>query len=95
MERSRKSTIEEFKSSSDFSEAIENAASKYFGKVFDFCKRQLRHHHPDLAIDLEEMGLDHNLLVKKDDDAEGEGADEETVEKGDANSQGDENPPPL
>ena len=86
--RSKKSAVEEFKSSSDFLGAIEDVASKYFGERFDFCKRQLRRHHPDLTINLEEMGLDHDLLVEEDEDEKGEGANEETVEKGDTN------PPP-
>ena len=100
MDRAGKLAVEEFKSSSDFSEAVESASSKYFGEGFDFCKRQLRHHHPDLAIDLEEMRLDLDLLALEDEE-EGEGGEEETVEKGDANPpgdadpQGDDNPPPL
>ena len=80
--------MDKFKSLSDFLGAVEDATSKYFGKGFDFYKRQLRRHHPDLAINLEDMGLDHDLLVEEDEDEEGEGADEKTVEKGDAN------PPP-
>ena len=58
-----KLVVEEFKSSSDFSEVVESASSKYFDEGFDFCKRQLRRHHLDLAIDLEEMGLDLDLLA--------------------------------
>ena len=77
--RSRKSAIEEFKSSSDFLGAVEDAASKYFGEGFDFYKRQLRRHHPDLAINLENMGLDHDLLAEEDENEEGEGAHEETI----------------
>ena len=37
--RSKVLAIAEFKSSSDFQEAVENAASKYFGEGFDFWKR--------------------------------------------------------
>ena len=77
--------MDEFKSLSDFLRAVEDAASKYFGEEFDFYKRQLHFHHPDLAINLEDMGLDHDLLVEEDEDEEGEGANKETVEKGDAN----------
>ena len=50
--------IEEFKSSGDFQEAVEDASSKYFDEGFDFCKRQLRRHHLELDIDLEGMELD-------------------------------------
>ena len=87
--QAKKSVVEEFKSSSNFLEAVEDAASKYFGERFDFCKRQLRHHHPDLAIDLEGMGLDHDLLAEEDEDEEGEGVNEETDKK----DKGDTNPP--
>ena len=85
MTRAKKLAVEEFKSSSNFLGAVEDVASKYFGEGFDFCKRQLRRHHPDLAINLEDMGLDHDLLAKEDEDEEGEGVNEETCEKGDAN----------
>ncbi|PSS11641.1 DNA polymerase [Actinidia chinensis var. chinensis] len=45
--RAKDSAMEEFKSSSYFLRAIEDAASKYFGEGFDFYKRQLRRHHHD------------------------------------------------
>ncbi|GFS33589.1 hypothetical protein Acr_00g0029460 [Actinidia rufa] len=54
--------IEEYKSSNDFHKPMESVASKYFGEGFDFCKRQLAHHQPNLGIDLDGMGLDHDLL---------------------------------
>ena len=87
MTQAKKSIVEEFKSSSDFLETIEDATSKYFGEVFNLCKRQLRRHHPKLAIDLEGMGLDHDLLTEEDEDEEGEGGSEKTDEKdkGDTN----------
>ena len=88
MGRSKKSAVEEFKSSSDFLGAVEDAASKYFDEGFDFCKRQLHRHHLDLAINLEDMGLDHDLLAEEDEDEVEEGANEETFKKGDTN------PPP-
>ena len=88
--RAKKSVVEEFKSSSDFLGAVEDAASKYFGEGFDFCKQQLRRHHPELTIDLEGMGLNHDLLAEEDKDEEGEGVNEETGEK----DKGDTNPPP-
>ena len=102
VERAGQLAVEEFKSSSDYAEAVESSSSRYFGDGFDFCKRQLRHHHPDLAIDLEEMRLDLDLLALEDEgegEGEGEGGEEETVEKGDANPpgdaapQGEDNPP--
>ena len=82
--------MEEFKSSSNFLGAVENAASKYFDEGFDFYKRQLRRHHLELAIDLEGMGLDHDLLAEEDEDEEGEGVNKEAGEK----DKGDTNPPP-
>ncbi|GFY95628.1 hypothetical protein Acr_10g0010130 [Actinidia rufa] len=79
----KEKTVEEYKSSEDFQEAMESAASKYFGEGFDFCKRQLAHHHPNLGIDLDDMGLDYDLLKEEEDDAEDEGGKEEgNKEKG-------------
>ena len=37
--RAKKFVVDEFKSSSEFLEAVEDADSKYFGEGFDFCKR--------------------------------------------------------
>ncbi|GFY93881.1 hypothetical protein Acr_09g0003270 [Actinidia rufa] len=69
-ELAKESAVEEFKSSSEFMVAVEDAASKYFGEGFDFCKVQLRRHHPDLAIDLEGTVVDQDLLVEQDEAAE-------------------------
>ena len=88
--REKKSVMEEFKSSSDFLGAVEDVVSNYFGEGFDFYKQQLHRHHPELAIDLEGMGLDHDLLAEEDEDEEGEGVNEETGEK----DKGDTNSPP-
>ncbi|GFS36637.1 hypothetical protein Acr_00g0047120 [Actinidia rufa] len=77
---SKQSAMEEFKSSSKYEVAIENAASKYFGECFNFCKWQLRHHHPNLAIDLEGMGFDHDILVEEDEN--GGEKEKEDGEKG-------------
>ena len=71
--RAKKLVVDEFKSLSEFLETVEDSTSKYFGEGFDFCKRQLRLHHPNLAINLEDMGLDHDLLVKEEEGKEGEG----------------------
>ena len=62
--------IEEFKSSGDFQEAVEDASSKYFDEGFDFCKRQLRRHHLELDIDLEGMELDVAMLEEKEGEQE-------------------------
>ncbi|GFZ10826.1 hypothetical protein Acr_22g0002240 [Actinidia rufa] len=62
---SKKLAMEDFKSL-DFQDAVETTASKYFGEGFDFCKWQLHRHHPDLVIDLEGMGLNHDLLEEEE-----------------------------
>ncbi|GFY85689.1 hypothetical protein Acr_04g0004270 [Actinidia rufa] len=49
LNKAKESAVEEFKSSSEFMVAVEDTASKYFGEGFDFCKVQLRWHHPDLG----------------------------------------------
>ncbi|GFZ14653.1 hypothetical protein Acr_24g0008430 [Actinidia rufa] len=70
LNKAKESAMEEFKSSSEFMVAVEDAASKYFGEGFDFCKVQLRRHHPDLAIDLEGTVVDQDLLAEQDEAAE-------------------------
>ncbi|GFY91216.1 hypothetical protein Acr_07g0014120 [Actinidia rufa] len=61
LNKSKESAVEEFKSSSEFMVAVKDSTSKYFGEGFDFCKVQLRRHHPDLAIDLEGTVVNQNL----------------------------------
>ena len=68
----KEKAVKEFKYSENFQEAIEDASSKYFGEGFDFCKRQLAGHHPNLGIDLDNMGLDHDLLEEKEEAEERE-----------------------
>ncbi|GFS40550.1 hypothetical protein Acr_00g0069250 [Actinidia rufa] len=70
LNKAKESAVEEFKSSSEFMVAVEDAASKYFGEGFDFCKVQLRRHHPDLAIDLEGTMVDQDLLAEQNEAAE-------------------------
>ncbi|GFZ19762.1 hypothetical protein Acr_28g0004670 [Actinidia rufa] len=70
LDKANESAVEEFKSSSEFMVAVEDSASKYFGEGFDFCKVQLRQHHPDLAIDLEGTVVDQDLLAEQDEAAE-------------------------
>ncbi|PSS08034.1 Ribose-phosphate pyrophosphokinase [Actinidia chinensis var. chinensis] len=73
----------------EFSEQEKKAAEELKAKIdvvasegFDFCKRQLAHHHPKLS-----MGLDHDLLEEEpEEEAEDKGEDkekEENKEKGD------------
>ncbi|GFY96660.1 hypothetical protein Acr_11g0009660 [Actinidia rufa] len=81
--RTKKLGIEEFKSSEDFQEAVEDASSKYFGKGFDFCKRQLAQHHPNLKIDLDDMDMDRDLHER--DEAEAEENKDQGEGKGDTN----------
>ena len=84
--RSKMLAIAEFKSSSDFQEAVKNAISKYFGQGFDFYERQLVVHHPNLGIDLDAIDMDHELLEKEERKAkEGEEIREDEQEKGEDN----------
>ncbi|GFY90807.1 hypothetical protein Acr_07g0010040 [Actinidia rufa] len=71
-----KKAIEEFKSSNDFQGGVEFIASRYFGEGFDFCKRQLGCLHPDL--DIQNMGIDADLLEEEEEKEE----EEEEKEKG-------------
>ncbi|GFY84513.1 hypothetical protein Acr_03g0012870 [Actinidia rufa] len=80
VDKARSSAVKEFKSSSDFLGAVQNAASKYFSEGFDFCKWKLRCHHPGLAINLENMDLDLDLLAEEDETAE----EDREKNKGDA-----------
>ena len=77
--------IEEFKSSEDYQEEVKKATFKYLGKVFDFCKRQLAHHHPNLGIDLDVMGMDYDVLAKEEVGEDKEGDKEEEQDKGEEN----------
>ncbi|GFZ06815.1 hypothetical protein Acr_18g0009850 [Actinidia rufa] len=70
LNKAKESAVEEFKSSSEFMVVVEDSGSKYFGEGFDFCKVQLRRHHPDLAIDLEGTVVDQDLLTEQDEAAE-------------------------
>ena len=82
---SKKLAIEEFKSSRDFQEAVEDASLKYFSEGFDFCKRQLRRHHLELGINLENIDLDVAMLEEEEEELEEEkgkeGKDKKTREK--------------
>ncbi|GFY93717.1 hypothetical protein Acr_09g0001630 [Actinidia rufa] len=79
LNKSKEFSVEEFKSSSEFMVAVEDSASKYFGEGFNFCKVQLRRHHPNLAIDLEGTVVDQDLLAEQD-EAEEENDKEKTGE---------------
>ncbi|PSS17535.1 Histone like [Actinidia chinensis var. chinensis] len=88
------SAMEEFKSLSNLLRAIEDVASKYFDEGFDFYKWQLRRHHHDLTIDLEGMGLDHDLLAEEEEDEEKRENEGENKEDG-GKDNGDVKPPSL
>ncbi|GFZ15877.1 hypothetical protein Acr_25g0002860 [Actinidia rufa] len=66
----KRRSIATFKESDDFQEAVMGSASSYFGDDFDFCKRQLAQHYPDLGIDLDDIEMDHDFLVKEEGEAE-------------------------
>ncbi|GFS36742.1 hypothetical protein Acr_00g0047800 [Actinidia rufa] len=79
---SKKLVVEAFKSSGEFLDAVETTTTKYFGEGFDICKLQLRLHHPELAIDLKGMVLDHDLLDEEErEEEQGEAEAEAEVEK--------------
>ena len=83
----KKSIIEKFKSSNDFQKAFVTSTSIYFSEGFNFYKRQLAHHHPNLGIDLDSIEIDRDLLEKEEAEAE-EWEDKENKgeqEKGDTN----------
>ena len=67
---SKKSIVEEFKSLNDLQEVVEFSVFKYFGEGFDFFKRQIAHHHPNLGIDLQGMGIDADLLEDEEEEEE-------------------------
>ena len=73
--------LDELRSSKDYQEEVENAASKYFGEGFDFCKRQLAYHHPNLGIDLDNMDLDYEIIEKEEAAEENEGDKEKGEEQ--------------
>ncbi|GFY92743.1 hypothetical protein Acr_08g0011390 [Actinidia rufa] len=77
--RAKKLAIEEFKSSDNFKDAVTDFAATYFGEDFEFCKRQLLYHHPNLGVNLASMEMDTDLaeeaatakVGKKEEDNEG------------------------
>ena len=73
--------IEEFKSSDDFQKAVESLDGKYFGEGFNFCKRQLAHHHPNIDINIDDMGIDHDLLEEEEDEAKKKGKTRKRVRR--------------
>ena len=77
----KKLAIEEFKSSNDFQEAVELTGSKYFVEGFNFCKRQIAHHYPNLGIDIQGMGIDANLLKEEEKVEEEEEEEKEKEEQ--------------
>ncbi|GFY87602.1 hypothetical protein Acr_05g0012410 [Actinidia rufa] len=73
---------------------VEFVTFKYFGEGFYFYKRQLAHHHPNLGIDLDGMGLNHDLLKEKDEAEEEEGDKEKEGSKEKGEVKGDTLPFP-
>ncbi|GFS43258.1 hypothetical protein Acr_00g0084390 [Actinidia rufa] len=80
--QSKEQVVEEFKSSSEYEVVVETASSKYFGEGFDFFKRQLRRHHPDMDINLIDMGFDHDILVEEDENKGDESRGEKDKDDG-------------
>ena len=50
----------------DFKNAVTDSAATYFGKGFEFCKRQLLHHHLNLDVDLAGMEMDTDLAEEEE-----------------------------
>ena len=90
---SKKSIVEEFKSLNDLQEVVEFSVFKYFGEGFDFFKRQIAHHHPNLGIDLQGMGIDADLLEDEEKETEEkEEKDKEEQQEKEGREKGDTNP---
>ncbi|GFZ00930.1 hypothetical protein Acr_14g0005650 [Actinidia rufa] len=70
MNRAKGRIIAAFKESKDFQEDVMGSVSSYFADGFDFCKRQLAHHYPDLGINLDDIEMDHDFLTKEEAEAE-------------------------
>ncbi|PSS08090.1 hypothetical protein CEY00_Acc18454 [Actinidia chinensis var. chinensis] len=62
--------ITAFKESEDFQEAVMGSASSYFGDGFDFCKRQLWHHYPNLGINFDDIEMNQDFLAKEEAEVE-------------------------
>ncbi|GFS37340.1 growth-regulating factor 2 [Actinidia rufa] len=75
--RAKKLAIEEFKSSDDFKDAFIDSVATYFGEGFEFCKRQLLHHHPNLGINLASMDMDTYLAEEEEEAKVGKKEEEE------------------
>ena len=75
------SSIEEYKSSYDFQEAVEQAASRYFGEGFNLCKKQIGHLH--LELDMQDMEIDSELAREEEEGEEEEENEEKDEERGD------------
>ncbi|GFY88876.1 hypothetical protein Acr_06g0008160 [Actinidia rufa] len=58
---SKELAVEEFRSSDDFKVVVTDFASAYLSEGFEFCKRKLVRHHPNLGIDWASMKMDTNL----------------------------------
>ena len=83
-----KSAIEVYKSSGDFQEFEVQATSKYFGKGFDLCKKQVLRLHPEL--DIQDMEIDDELAWE-----EYEGEDKKEKDKDKDKEEGDQDNKPL
>ncbi|GFZ09281.1 hypothetical protein Acr_20g0010890 [Actinidia rufa] len=55
-------------------------SSRYFGESFNFCKRKIGRFHPDLNI--QDMGIDVELLEEEKEDEEESGDDKEKEKEG-------------
>ncbi|GFZ05826.1 hypothetical protein Acr_17g0013980 [Actinidia rufa] len=74
--------IDDFKSSNDFKDAVTDSVATYFGEGFEFCKRQLFHHHPNLGANMVSMEMDTNLAEEEEAAKVGEKGEENEGEVG-------------
>ena len=62
---SKESVVQEYKSSDDLQEAVEQVTSNYVGEGFDLCKKQIVHLHPEL--DIQNIQIDPELVEEEND----------------------------
>ncbi|GFY91115.1 hypothetical protein Acr_07g0013110 [Actinidia rufa] len=78
----KKLANEEFKSLDDFKDTVKDSAATYFDEGFEFCKRQLLRHHPNLGVDFVSMEMNMNLAEEEEEAKTGE---KEEDNEGEAN----------
>ncbi|GFY96583.1 hypothetical protein Acr_11g0008890 [Actinidia rufa] len=70
--KAKELAIEDFKASGEFKAAVTDSAATYFSEGFEFCKRQLLHHFPNLGVDVANMAMDPSFTEEEEAAKEGE-----------------------